>query len=119
MSEKLIDIEQVELNNNCPECYSKDGLRLAFKQKMVENKLYKCITSDITHEITCFNCNSIIYPVRWTDDIERVFEYQKKAFTPQKSSLRFKKMFWITVIGIIILIGLAAFATYYQFIMPS
>ena len=36
MVEKLINIKDVLLKNNCPECFSKEGLRLAFKQKIKE-----------------------------------------------------------------------------------
>ncbi len=57
-----------------------EGLELTFKQKVIESKFYKSITftSQIKHETFCKTCNTDIYPVQWTDDIERVFEYQKK-----------------------------------------
>ena len=97
MKEKLITIKEVSLNNHCPECFSKKGLQLSFSQKFIENTFYKSITSEIKHEITCNTCNSIIYPVRWTDDIDRVFEYQKKAFSPKKTSTYLKKISWIII----------------------
>ncbi|WP_298531205.1 hypothetical protein [uncultured Algibacter sp.] len=103
MSETFIDIKEVAINNNCPECYSKDGLRLKFKQKCINTKLYKSITSEIKHEIACKTCNSLIYPVQWTDDIERVFEYQKRAFTPKAKSTYLKKTSWL-IIGIMAII---------------
>jgi hypothetical protein len=106
MEDKYIIIKEVALNNNCPECYSTDGLWLTFKQKFVETKFYKSITSEIKHDIECKTCNSIIYPVQWTDEIERVFEYQKKAFTSKKSSIYLKKLSWI-LIGIIIAVVIA------------
>lgn len=40
MVKKLINIKDVPLKNNCPECFSKEGLRLAFKQKIKETKFY-------------------------------------------------------------------------------
>ena len=104
MSEKLITIKEVALNNNCPECYSKDGLHLTFKQKFLETKFYKSITSEITHEIECKTCNSTIYPVQWTADIERVFEYQKKTFVPKKSSKYLKKASWIAIALIFVIV---------------
>lgn len=113
MAEKLIDIKEVTLNNNCPECYSKEGLRLTFRQKIKETKLYKSITSEISHEIVCNTCESIIYPVQWTDDIDRVFEYQKKAFTPKKSSTFLKKTSWIIISGVIILVAIILSAVFY------
>ena len=97
MDEKLIDVKEVALKNNCPECFSKDGLRLTFKQKIKETKYYKSVTSEISHEISCDICKSAIYPVQWTDDIDRVFEYQKKAFTPNKPSTYLKQLSWIAL----------------------
>ncbi|WP_034041925.1 hypothetical protein [Wocania ichthyoenteri] len=113
MSEKFITIKEVALNNNCPECYSKDGLRLTFKQKLLETKFYKSITKEISHSITCETCNTTIYPVRWTDDIERVFEYQKKAFVPKKASTYLKKLSWIVIIFIAIVITATVFTVLY------
>ena len=101
MSETFIDIKEVALNNNCPECYSTNGLHLKFKQKIINTIFYKSITSEIEHEITYKTCNSIIYPVQWTNDIERVFEYQKKAFTPKPKSTYLKKRVRV-IIGVII-----------------
>ncbi|WP_100614060.1 hypothetical protein [Confluentibacter citreus] len=97
MHENLITVKEVSLNNNCPECYGKGGLMLTFKQKVIENQLYKSITSEIEEDIHCNKCNNIIYPERWTDDIERIVEYQQKAFTPMSASTYVKKMSWIII----------------------
>ena len=106
MSEKLITIKEVSLKNNCPECYSTDGLVLTFKQKFKETKFYKSITNDVVEELDCTRCSTTIYPVSWTDDIERVYDYQKKAFTPKKASLKLKRLAWIIFITIdIIIVG--------------
>ena len=113
MADKLIDIKEVALKNNCPECFNTNGLRLTFKQKIKETAFYKSITSEISHEITCKTCNSIIYPVQWTDDIDLVFEYQKKAFTPKKTSTYLKKTSWIVIATIIVLMGLILFLIFY------
>lgn len=99
MSEKLFTVKEVSLNNNCPECYSKEGLKLTFKQKFIETKLSKSVTQEISTEMQCGVCNTIIYPVSWTEDIERVYDYQFKAFTPKKSSTKLKKLAW-AIIGI-------------------
>jgi len=115
MAEKLIKIKEVNLNNNCPECYSTNGLQLTFKQKFKETNLYKSVTAETAQEIECKTCNTIIYPVMWTDDIERVFNYQQKAFTPKKPSTQLKKKAWllIAVLGIIIITGIT-FAIIYK-----
>ena len=31
MKEQFITIKEVRLNNNCPECFSQEGLKLTFK----------------------------------------------------------------------------------------
>ena len=105
MSERLVNIKEVALKNNCPECYSTDGLHLTFKQKIVETKFYKSITKEVIHELTCKTCDSIIYPVQWNDAIDRVFEYQKKAFVPKKASTYLKRSSW--VVGGVITLAIA------------
>jgi hypothetical protein len=104
MVEKLITIKEVNLNNNCPECFNANGLQLTFKQKYKETNLYKSITNETAQEIECKTCHTKIYPVMWTDDIERVFKYQQKAFTPKKSSIKLKKKAWLLITLFVILI---------------
>lgn len=104
-TETLIPIKKVALKNNCPECFRADGLQLTFKQKHTETKFYTSISKDISHDIYCETCKSTIYPERWTDDIERVFEYQKKAFVPKPTSKSFKKLFWVLVVIVAIVIA--------------
>lgn len=115
MHDEFIPIKEVTLKNNCPECFSTEGLRLTFKQRFKENQYYKSITADIDQEINCNTCNNKIYPVQWTNDIERVVEYQKRAFTPKKTSRYLKKASWI-IIG---LIGLALIATTIVIVYPK
>lgn len=106
MADKFITIKEVILKNNCPECYNNEGLRLRFKQLFVETKFYKSITPEIKHEIICKNCNSTIYPVQWTEDIELVFKYHHKALVLKKASTYLKKTTWI-IIGAVVFIILA------------
>jgi len=106
MPDKFISFKAVVLKNNCPQCYSKDGLRLTFKQKVVETSFYKSITSEIQDKLTCNTCNSTIYPVQWTDDIERVVAYQRKAFSPKKPKTLIKNRTWL-IVGIAILVIVA------------
>ncbi|WP_142784240.1 hypothetical protein [Changchengzhania lutea] len=109
MNDKLIPIKEVPLKNNCPECYSNDGLRLTFKQRFFENTFYKSIKNDITHELACKTCNTSIYPVQWTEDIERVFEYHKKGLRPKRASTYLKKATWIilALVGVIVISAVA------------
>ncbi|WP_281847219.1 hypothetical protein [Olleya namhaensis] len=104
MAERLITINTVNLNNNCPECFSTKGLQLTFKQRFIETSFYKSITQEVSTEMNCTVCNTPIYPARWTNDIERVFEYQMKAFQPKKASKKYKSLFWILIIACIAVI---------------
>ena len=107
MAERLITIKTVNLNNNCPECFSTKGLQLTFKQRFIETSFYKSITQEVSTEMHCTVCNTPIYPARWTDDIERVFEYQMKAFQPKKASKKHKSLFWILIIASVAVVAAA------------
>ena len=97
-TQQFFTLKEVQLNNNCPECYSNEGLELTFKQRLVENLFYKAITQDTIYEMHCNTCDTDIFPVRWTDDIEQVVDYQKRAVTPKSKSLKLKKAGWIFII---------------------
>lgn len=100
MNEKFITVKEVSLKNNCPECYSTEGLTLTFKQKFKESRFYKSITADIVEELVCSKCDTTIYPVSWTDDIERVYDYQKKALIPKPKTIKLKRLGFIIFIAL-------------------
>lgn len=102
--EQFITIKEFTLKNHCPECFSNNGLHLLFKQRFIDTKFYKSITSDTSFEMNCKTCNTTIYPARWTDDIERVVNYHQKAFTPKKTSFKLKKLSWLIIVFILIII---------------
>jgi hypothetical protein len=104
MKEEHITIKEVPLINNCPKCFSKDGLQLTFMQKFIDTSFYRSITNEVSQKMVCNTCNSIIYPEQWTDDIERVFEYQQKALEPKKIALKLKKTAWLIMISSAIII---------------
>jgi len=106
MIEKHITIKEVILNNNCPECYSTTGLQLTFKQKFIETSFYKSITKETTQDIECKTCNTKIYPVRWTKDMERGFGYHQKSFESKKASIKLKKKAWLLLIIILIILAI-------------
>lgn len=106
MEAKFFTVKEVQLNNHCPECYSKEGLQLTFKQQFVENTFYRAISNTISHVIVCKTCDTEIFPNRWTDDLERVFDYQKRAFVPKSATLKLKKFSWIALIVLIALVVL-------------
>ncbi|CAH8284594.1 hypothetical protein EV196_101254 [Mariniflexile fucanivorans] len=115
MTEHFVFIKKVDLNNNCPICYNNDGLELTCSQKIVETNFYKKVTSEIKYDMACGNCKSTIYPVNWTDDIERVFEYHKKAFKLLKPSTHLKRATWLAILsGVILAICMVAVLVYSQ-----
>lgn len=103
-TEKLVLIKEADLSNNCPECFNQD-LKLSFYQKHRFGKLFHRVTSEVTNHVICNKCGSDIYPIKWTDDIERMFEYYKKMVQPEKKSLKLKPLFYILILLIIALIG--------------
>ena len=112
MTDKSIILKEVRLNNHCPECYSNDDLTLMFRQQFVENTFYKSLTETVTHSLSCKKCNSVIFPVRWTDDIEQVVDYHKRATTPKPKSLKLKKTAWILIlIVVLLLLGIVLIST--------
>ena len=98
MEEKFFTVKEVSLNNHCPECYSNDGLQLTFKQKFVENAFYRAISKDFKHTMVCQKCHTEIFPIRWTDDLERGFDYQQRAFVPKSATFKLKRLTWILLI---------------------
>lgn len=97
MSPMFFTLREVELNNNCPECYSREGLQLTFKQRFIENYLYKAISSETEHCLFCTVCETTIFPARWTEDIDLVFKYQQRASPPKPRSLKLKTSAWIFI----------------------
>lgn len=96
-SKHFFTLKEVPLNNNCPECYSNQGLTLTFKQRFVENAFYKAIHSDRIEQMHCKTCHTDIFPIRWTDSIEQVVLYQRRAIQSKPKSLKLKKRAWIMI----------------------
>lgn len=119
MEEKLVTIKTVSLNNNCPECYNSEGLELTFKQKFKETPFIKSMTKEVVKELSCKNCNTIIYPARWDDGIDRVVDYHKKALKRKPRSYKLKSLSWLILISldlIILIIILYSFGVFDQFL---
>ena len=95
---KFFTLKEARLSNNCPECYSNDGLEIKFKQRFTENAFYKAITSDLSHSIHCHICDTTIFPARWTNDLERVIDYQQRAVNPKSKSIKLKPLAWVVIL---------------------
>ena len=102
--EKLEVIKESDITNNCPECFNQE-MKITFYQKHKYGKLFHRTTGEVTHQIKCKKCDSVIYPVKWTEDIERIFEYNQKLVIPERTSIRFMTLFYVLLLLLIVLIG--------------
>ncbi len=93
---KMEVIKEADLTNNCPECFNQE-LKISFYQKHFYGKFVHKTTNEVTSEIKCKKCYTLIYPVTWTPDIERVFEYYQKTAIPKRASVKFTSLFYILV----------------------
>ncbi len=105
---KLLVLKEANIKNNCPECFHNE-LSVTFYQKQNFGKLIHKTTSEISSEIVCIKCHSIIYPVKWTDDIERSYNYYQKLVKPLKSKLRFTSLFYILLFLLVAIVSIAVY----------
>ncbi|WP_372945130.1 hypothetical protein, partial [Muriicola sp.] len=106
--EQLEMIKEADLTNNCPECFNQD-LKLTFYQKHLISRFFNRTTSEVSHEIKCLTCGSVIYPVSWTEDIERSFEYFQKLTTPRPGSVKLTALSVWLLIVLLVLLGVSAY----------
>lgn len=110
-----IEYKKAKLPSNCPECFSTEGLTVIFSYRNQENKLYNRSTSQVKTRMHCTNCDTVIYPARWTEDIERVYEYNKKLAPPPEPYFKFKPLSLILLLAVIVSgIAAAFFMMYVQ-----
>lgn len=102
--EKLVVIKEADLKNNCPECFNQN-LKLSFYQKHTYGSLFHKTTNEVTNKMVCDKCKSTIYPVSWTQDIERMFDYYQKTVVPEKKSSKPTVLFFVLVLLSIALVG--------------
>ncbi len=103
MKTEYITLKEAALTNNCPECYSTDGMVLSFKQQRIKNKLLTKTKGTIIESINCSKCKTQIFPGQWTTDIERVYNYHKKTITHISGSLRFSTLFYVVLFALILI----------------
>ena len=103
--EKQVVLKEAEITNNCPECFNQN-MTLTFYQKHRDSRWYYQVTGEVTHQMICNTCHSRIFPVKWTNDIERSFEYFQKMVIPKKKSTRLSGLSYILIILVLLLLGL-------------
>ncbi|WP_299259673.1 hypothetical protein [uncultured Aquimarina sp.] len=101
MKTEYIVLKEAVLNNNCPECYSTEGLLLSFKQQKQLSKLFIKTKKEVIESMDCRKCETTIFPGRWTDDIERVYNYHKKTIDLKPSNIKFTRLFYLIIFLII------------------
>jgi hypothetical protein len=106
--EKLVVIKEADIANNCPECYNQD-LKISFSQKHKYGRFFDRTTNEVSHKIKCNKCDSLIYPVNWTEDIERIFEYYQKIVIPKKTSIKFTSLFYIFLVSLVMSVGVGVY----------
>ncbi len=106
MKSEYIIIKETKLTNNCPECYSNDGMVLSFKQEKQKSKFLVRTKKNVIENIECAKCENTIYPGQWTDDIERVYDYHKKTISSKPASLKFTSLFYFLLFVILIIAGI-------------
>ena len=97
-------IHTAALTNNCPECFNQE-LQLVFFQKHRHTKLYHQTTAEVRHELKCRTCGSTLFPVSWTDDIERVVDFYVKKVQPERARIRYTTLFYVLILILIAIIG--------------
>tara|TARA_R110000868_G_scaffold83701_2_gene236169 strand:- start:58 stop:411 length:354 start_codon:yes stop_codon:yes gene_type:complete len=105
---KLEVLKEADLTNNCPECFNQ-GLEISFYQKHSYGKFVHKTTKEVSSIIKCKKCLSEIYPVKWTPDIERVFDYYQKMVEPKKPSVKYTKLFHILILVLLALVAIGVF----------
>jgi len=107
MEKKTQIIHSAKVNNNCPECYSTEGLEFTFSQEDVENKLYSKAKSEVIETLYCHKCNQTIYPVNWTETIERIYDYHKKLARPKGTGIKLKPLAYLLIlVDVLIIVAL-------------
>ncbi|WP_347373352.1 hypothetical protein [Aequorivita sp. Q41] len=109
MKKKLLTLHTARLNNNCPTCFGTDGLEFTFVQEKTETLFFKKPAKQIDKKLYCHTCKNIIYPVNWTEDIERVYAYNKKIAETNKHYLKVKPLFYILIITALIVVAAIAY----------
>lgn len=92
------NLHTAKINNNCPECYSTDGLEFTFTQEENETRWYTKAKKEVAEVLYCHKCDQQVFPVSWNEDIERVYDYHKKLAKPKSSTLKLKPIAYTVIL---------------------
>jgi len=103
-------IHQARINNNCPNCYFSGGLQFDFYQAEKENPVFRQLAREITSTLHCSKCDTRIFPVKWSVDIERVEAYHRKLAKNKTPGIYLKTVGYILAFGMVAsLIAISAY----------
>ena len=100
--------QEATLSSNCPECYSTNSLLYTVSQEERNTPLFYRLTDNLSETIVCQKCDTTIYPVRYTDDIERVKAFYLRSMGTPQARFRLKGLSYV----LIVLLLAAATASY-------
>ncbi|GEQ84600.1 hypothetical protein ULMS_01080 [Patiriisocius marinistellae] len=106
-------LHTAKIKNNCPTCFANNGLEFSFTQEETSKKLYSKADKNIIEKLYCTSCNTQIFPVSWDDNIERVYEYNKKQVIPKKTSIRLTSLGYIIILICIVAVAALAYGVIY------
>jgi C4-type Zn-finger protein len=109
MTSKTHTLHIARLNNNCPTCFGMEGLEFTFSQTEKETPFFRKPSTQIEESLYCHSCKTKIHPVNWTEDIERVYDYNKKIAETNKYILKVKPLFYILIVVAIVLVTTAIY----------
>lgn len=102
-------LHHARIHNNCPECFSAEGLEFKFYQLENETRWYRKASRNIEEVLLCHNCNHTIYPVNWNDDIERVYAYHKKLAIPRSPGYKLKPLAYLIILIDLMVMGVVIY----------
>ncbi len=102
-------LHKARIKNNCPECFANDGLEFIFSQEKTVKKLYTSASKDVKEKLFCHSCSNTIYPVNWDDDIDRVYQYNKKQVLPKRGGIKLTSISYLVMLFGIALIGITVY----------
>ena len=109
MTAKTHTLHTARSKNNCPTCFGTDGLEFTFTQSEKETPFFNKPSKSIDEDLYCHTCKTKIHPVSWTEDIERVYDYNKKIAETNKHILKVKPLFYILILVAIVLIAVVIY----------
>lgn len=100
-------IYTAQLKNNCPECFSTEGMTLEFRQLGYTNFWYRTYTPSVESHMECDKCGTVIYPISWDESIERVYDYHKKNAPLEAVKKRWKNSAKVALVAALVSFAIA------------